>query len=173
MLWWVWVKKHLPRPGWVIFLCLGWIWSGQVSHLWVWKISPKKHKFFNFLFRIIKFSSGRFKKYPGRRWGVPLFIAGQKFAWFGLVEGPSLLVRQVLHYFSTHSWLSNIIPNFIKSLIITHFLAASLLKLLLMNLFDNVSKNWHLSWKFLISKVDFNFFLLEASFCQFLAASHV
>jgi len=41
--------------------------SGQLSLVWVWiwKISPKNHKFFNF-FHSKKISSSQVKEYPGQ-----------------------------------------------------------------------------------------------------------
>jgi len=48
-------------PGRAIFLLLR---SGRVSHSWVWKISPKNPKFFNFFpTGQKKISSGWVKKY--------------------------------------------------------------------------------------------------------------
>jgi len=53
--------------------------SGQPSLVWVWKISPKNIKFFNFFpFRSKKISSGQVGKYPGQRQVGLLFTAGQK-----------------------------------------------------------------------------------------------
>jgi len=50
-------------PGQKILTRVGW---GQPSMLWVWRISPKNVKIFNFFLRIKKISSGRVKKYPGQ-----------------------------------------------------------------------------------------------------------
>jgi len=55
--------------------------SGQLFMVWawIWKISPKNVKFFNFFpFGSKKISSGRVRKYPGQRQVGLLFIAGQK-----------------------------------------------------------------------------------------------
>jgi len=66
------VKNFLTRVGLgQFFLLLG---LGQPSMIWVWKISLKNGKFFNFNF----FHSGRVKKYPGQRWVSLLFTVGQK-----------------------------------------------------------------------------------------------
>jgi len=48
---------------------------------WVWKISPKNPKFFNFFVRV--------KKYPDQRRAGLLFTAGQKNAQVGLGQGSS------------------------------------------------------------------------------------
>jgi len=54
--------------------------------VWVWKISPKNHWFFNFLpFGSKKILSGRVKKYPGQSRVSLLFTVGQKYAWVGRV----------------------------------------------------------------------------------------
>jgi len=66
--------------------------SGQPSMVWVWvwKISPKNVKFFHFFpFWSKKISSGK------RRVGL-LFTAGQKNAWVGSGQGPSLDIDQTL-----------------------------------------------------------------------------
>jgi len=67
----------------ILVMCLGQnfltrVGSGQPSMLWVWKISPKNVKFFNFfLLGSKKISSGWVKKYPSQRRVGPLFTAGQ------------------------------------------------------------------------------------------------
>jgi len=61
-------QKFLTRDG-----------SAIYDWVWIWKISPKNVKFFKiFLFRSKKISSGRVKKYPGKRGVGLLFTAGQK-----------------------------------------------------------------------------------------------
>jgi len=55
--------------------------SGQPFMVWVWKISPKNVKFFNFSpLGSRKIASGQVRKYPGRRRVGLLFTAGQKLA---------------------------------------------------------------------------------------------
>jgi len=56
-----------------------WLGSGQTTLVWdwVWEISPKNVKFFNF-FPFKKISSDRVKKYPGQRRVSLLFTVGQK-----------------------------------------------------------------------------------------------
>jgi len=61
--------------------------SGMPSMVWVWKISHKNVKFFNFLpFGLKKISSGWVKKYPGQMRVGLLLTAGQKYARIG--SGP-------------------------------------------------------------------------------------
>jgi len=64
-----------------IFCSLGQVGLGQpfMVWVWIWKISPKNVKFFNFFpFGSKKISSGRVGKYPGQRGVGLLFTAGQK-----------------------------------------------------------------------------------------------
>jgi len=54
---------------------------GQPSLVWVWKISPKNIKFFNFFaFGSKRISSGQVKKYLGQSRVGFLFTVGQKYA---------------------------------------------------------------------------------------------
>jgi len=64
--------------------------SGQPYLVWVWKISPKNPKFFNFFHWVKKISSSWVKKYPGQRWVGLLSTAGQKYARVRLGQGPSV-----------------------------------------------------------------------------------
>jgi len=62
---------------------------GQPSLVWVfiWKISTKNHKFFNFLpLGQKKIFSGWVKKFPGQRQVGLVFIADQKYGRLG--SGP-------------------------------------------------------------------------------------
>jgi len=74
-------KLHPSRTYWWVRVKFFWPGSGPVSHLWfiwvwIWKISPKNVKFFNFFpFGSKKISSGRVKKYPGQRQVGLLFTA--------------------------------------------------------------------------------------------------
>jgi len=65
--------------------------SGQPSLVWVWiwKISPKNVKFFNFFPLDPKNLFG-----SGQRRVSLLFTAGQKYAQVRLGQGPSLMYRQ-------------------------------------------------------------------------------
>jgi len=75
-----------------IFCC-----SGLVSHLWfwVWKISPKIVKFFNFFpLGQKKISSGWVKKCLGQRLVGFLFTSGQKYARVGSGPISTLNVKQ-------------------------------------------------------------------------------
>jgi len=74
------VKFFWPGLGWVKFFEAR-VGSGQPSIVWVWKISPKNVKFFNF-FGVKKMSSGWVKKCPCQRGVGLLFTAGQKYAMF-------------------------------------------------------------------------------------------
>jgi len=53
--------------------------------VWVWKISPKNHKFFNFFTFGLKKSLQVSQKVPGSIAGRPLIYAGQKYAQVGSV----------------------------------------------------------------------------------------
>jgi len=65
--------------GHFLWLGLGMVRSAIYGYVWIWKISPKNVKFFNFLpFGSKKTSLGRVKKYPGQRRIGLLFTAGQK-----------------------------------------------------------------------------------------------
>jgi len=67
--------------------------SGQpfMVWVWIWKISPKNVKFFNFFPLGQKISSVRVRKYPGRRRVGLLFTAVQKYARVGSGQGPFLV----------------------------------------------------------------------------------
>jgi len=96
-------SSEIFDPGQVrsIFCCSGWVGSGQPSLVWfwIWKISPKNTRFFNFFpSGQKKISSDRVKKYLGQTWVCLLFTASQKYAWDKLGEGPSLHLRQQSYY---------------------------------------------------------------------------
>jgi len=76
-------QKNLTRVG--LGQCfVTCVWSGQPSMVWVWRITPKNAKCFNFLpFRSKIISLGRVKKYPGQRLVSLLFTEGQKYASVG------------------------------------------------------------------------------------------
>jgi len=88
-----------PWKGFQVVMGLGqkiliWVGSGQpfMAWVWFWKISPKNVKFFNFFtFGSKKIFSGHFKKYLGQRRVSLLFTVGQKQAWVGSGQGPSLV----------------------------------------------------------------------------------
>jgi len=68
---WVWVKKFLTRVGLgrINFL-LFWLGQSSLVWVWIWKISPKNHIYFNFFpFGSKKISSGRVKDGPGQKYG--------------------------------------------------------------------------------------------------------
>jgi len=56
---------------------------GQVSHLWVQKISPKNPIFLIFSIQVKKYLIRLGWKYLGQRRISPLFTVVQKYAWFG------------------------------------------------------------------------------------------
>jgi len=58
-----------------------WEGSSQPSLVWVWKISPKKLKFFNFFFSDQKNLTRLGQKVPGSKTGWPLIYCGSKVCW--------------------------------------------------------------------------------------------
>jgi len=71
------VKNFWPGSGPVNFFCSGWV--RQMVWVWIWKISPKNIKVFNFFpFRSKKISLGRVEKYLGRKGRQPLIYCGSK-----------------------------------------------------------------------------------------------
>jgi len=69
-------------PGQVgsIFCGSGWVGLGQpfMVWVWIWKISPKNVKFFNFFPFVAKKLFGLVRKAPGLNAGRPLFLWGSK-----------------------------------------------------------------------------------------------
>jgi len=76
-----------------IFCCLGQVGLGQPSLVWVWKISPKTNKFFNFLPFESKKQFGSGQKVSGSKARRPLIYCGSKVCSgrFRSGQGPSLL----------------------------------------------------------------------------------
>jgi len=67
-----------------LILGLGWVWSATYES---GNFPPKT----TIPSRSKKILSGRVKKYPGQGRVGPLFTVGQKYAWVGSGQGPSLL----------------------------------------------------------------------------------
>jgi len=67
-------RSKIFDPGQVgsIFCGSGWVRSGQpfMVWVWIWKISPKKVKFFNFSLRVKKNLFGSGQKVPGSKVGL-------------------------------------------------------------------------------------------------------
>jgi len=70
-------------PGWVNFLLLGWVGSGQPSLVWVWKISSKNTTIFNF------FPSNKKSKSNWVKGGSASYLLRVK-SMLGSGQGPSL-----------------------------------------------------------------------------------
>jgi len=76
-------------PSRINFLWLG---SGQPFMVWVWKISPKNVKFFNFYPLGQKNLFGLSQKVPGSKVDQPLIYCGSKVS---SGQGPSLMLGAV------------------------------------------------------------------------------